>query len=102
MLNLLLNALKAAGDHGTVSARLQADETRVRFCIRNTGPVLTEDRFRRTLNAEGGKDPRGFGLWVCQELASHLRGRFELDTLDPQQTCLLFEVPNREAPEGLT
>lgn len=102
MLNLLLNALKAAGDHGTVSARLQADETLVRFCVRNTGPVLTEDRFRRTLTAEGGKDPRGFGLWVCQELASHLRGRFELDTLDPQQTCLLFEVPNREAPEGST
>lgn len=102
MLNLLLNALKASGDHGTVSARLQADETRVRFCIRNTGPVLTEDRFRRTLSAEGGKDPRGFGLWVCQELASHLRGRFELDTTETTQTCLLFEVPNREAPEGLT
>jgi two-component system, NtrC family, sensor kinase len=102
MLNLLLNALKAAGEHGTVSARLQADETRVRFCVRNTGPVLTEDRFRRTLTAEGGKDPRGFGLWVCQELASHLRGRFELDTTESAQTCLLFEVPNREAPEGLT
>ena len=102
MLNLLLNALKAAGDHGRVSARLQADETRVRFCVSNTGPVLTEDRFRRTLTAEGGKDPRGFGLWVCQELASHLRGRFELDTTESEQTCLLFEVPNREAPEGLT
>lgn len=100
MLNLLLNALKAAGDHGRVSARLQADEARVRFCVRNSGPVLTEDRFRRTLTAEGGKDPRGFGLWVCQELASHLRGRFELDTNESEQTCLLFEVPNREAPEG--
>jgi len=100
MLNLLLNALKAAGDHGRVSARLQADEDRVRFCVRNTGPVLTENRFRRTLTAEGGKDPRGFGLWVCQELASHLRGRFELDTTESEQTCLLFEVPNREAPEG--
>ena len=49
-----------------------------------------------------GKDPRGFGLWVCQELASHLRGRFELDTSESSQTCLLFEVPNREAPEGQT
>lgn len=100
MLNLLLNALKAAGDNGTVSARLQADEMRVRFCISNSGPVLSEERFRRTLAAESGKDPRGFGLWVCQELASHLRGRFELDTLETQLTCLLFEVPNREAPES--
>ncbi|OPF64818.1 HAMP domain-containing sensor histidine kinase [Hydrogenophaga sp. H7] len=102
MLNLLLNALKAAGDNGTVSARLQADETRVRFCISNSGPVLSAERFKRTLAAESGKDPRGFGLWVCQELASHLRGRFELDTLETQHTCLLFEVPNREAPEGQT
>ena len=31
-----------------------------------------------------------------------LRGRFELDTSETSQTCLLFEVPNREAPEGLT
>lgn len=100
MLNLLLNALKAAGDNGTVSARLQADETRVRFCISNSGPVLSAERFKRTLAAESGKDPRGFGLWVCQELASHLRGRFELDTLETQHTCLLFEVPNRESPES--
>ncbi|PUE39050.1 ATP-binding protein [Limnohabitans sp. Bal53] len=100
MLNLLLNAIKAAGDNGTVLARLQADETRVRFCISNSGPLLSQERFKRTLAAESGKDPRGFGLWVCQELASHLRGRFELDTFETQHTCLLFEVPNREAPES--
>jgi two-component system NtrC family sensor kinase len=102
MLNLLLNALKVAGDDGTVSARLQADEMRVRFCISNSGPILSEERFKRTLAAESGKDPRGFGLWVCQELANHLRGRFELDTLETQHTRLLFEVPNREAPESQT
>ena len=102
MLNLLLNALKAAGENGVVAARLQADESRVRFCINNSGPVLSEDKFKSTLAAESGKDPRGFGLWVCQELASHLRGRFELDTTETSQTCLLFEVPNREAPEGQT
>jgi len=102
MLNLLLNALKAAGEGGVVAARLQADESRVRLCINNSGPVLSEDRFKRTLAAESGNDPRGFGLWVCQELANHLRGRFELDTTENTQTCLLFEVPNREAPEGQT
>ncbi len=102
MLNLLLNALKAAGESGVVAARLQADESRVRFCISNSGPVLSEDKFKSTLAAESGKDPRGFGLWVCQELASHLRGRFELDITETTQTCLLFEVPNREAPEGQT
>lgn len=102
MLNLLLNALKAAGEHGTVSARLQADESLVQLRISNSGPVLSEDQFKGTLAAESGKDPRGFGLWVCQELASHLRGRFELDSLEASQTCFLFEVPNRETPEAQT
>lgn len=100
MLNLLLNALKAAGDQGVVVARLQADESWVRFSIHNSGPLLSEEVFQRTLAAESGQDPRGFGLWVCQELAKHLRGRFELDHNDTTQTCLLFEVPNREANES--
>lgn len=102
MLNLLLNALNAAGEGGKISTRLQADASHVRFCISNSGSVLTEARFKSSLDAEGGKDPRGFGLWVCQELASHLRGRFELDNQETRQTCLLFEVPNREAPENKT
>lgn len=99
MLNLLLNALKAAGENGRISARLQADETRVCFCVINTGPALTEEKFRSTLAAESGRDPRGFGLWVCQELASHLRGRFELDVTQQTLTCLVFSVPNRETAE---
>lgn len=99
MLNLLLNALKAAGENGRISARLQADEAQVCFCVSNTGPPLTEEKFRSTLAAESGRDPRGFGLWVCQELASHLRGRFELDATSHSQTCLVFSVPNREPAE---
>lgn len=102
MLNLLLNAMKAAGEHGIVSARLEADETLVTFSVSNTGPPLSAEKFRNTLAAESGRDPRGFGLWVCQELASHLGGRFELDTTQPSQTRLVFQVPNREAPEENT
>ncbi|WP_332739898.1 sensor histidine kinase [Hydrogenophaga sp.] len=99
MLNLLLNAMKAAGEQGTVSARLEADEDQVTFCASNTGPALSAEKFRNTLAAESGRDPRGFGLWVCQELASHLGGRFELDATQPELTRLVFQVPNREAAE---
>lgn len=102
MLNLLLNAMKAAGEKGVVSARLAADETEVTFCVTNNGPPLSAEKFRTTLAAESGRDPRGFGLWVCQELASHLGGRFELDEMQTDQTRLVFQVPNREAPEETT
>jgi signal transduction histidine kinase len=96
MLNLMLNAIKAAGDNGVVEAVLSADEHWVRFCVRNTGAVLTRAAFEQTLSAESRSDPRGFGLWVCQQLANHLRGRFVLDDGDASRTCLRFEVPNRE------
>jgi len=102
MLNLLLNAIQAAGERGTVPAELEADAAQVSFCVTNSGPPLSADRFRSTLAAESGRDPRGFGLWVCQELASHLGGRFELDATDIDQTRLVFQVPNREAPEKST
>lgn len=102
MLNLLLNAMKAAGKQGSVSARLEADETLVTFCVSNTGPPLSAEKFRDTLATESGRDPRGFGLWVCQELASHLNGRFELDATQTELTRLVFQVPNREAPEETT
>lgn len=102
MLNLLLNAMKAAAEQGIVSARLAADETRVTFCVTNNGPPLSAEKFRTTLAAESGRDPRGFGLWVCQELANHLGGRFELDATQTDQTRLVFQVPNREAPEATT
>jgi signal transduction histidine kinase len=97
MLNLLLNALKAAGDGGVVTAKLKADASELAFSVRNSGPVLDESKFRRILAAERGHDPRGFGLWVCQELANHLHGSFILDGTVRDKTCLVFRVPNREA-----
>ncbi|EHL22934.1 MAG: histidine kinase [Acidovorax sp. SCN 68-22] len=102
MLNLLLNALKAAGEHGSIQAELKANEVEMVFSVTNSGAPLSAERFRSTLAAESGRDPRGFGLWVCQELASHLRGQFRLDAAETGQTRLVFQVPNREAPEKIT
>lgn len=99
MLNLLLNALKAAGVNGQVEALLKADAEKVQFCVFNTGTPLTLEKFRETLAAESGLDPRGFGLWVCQELASHYGGGFDLDLTASNGTRLVFWLPNREPLE---
>jgi two-component system, NtrC family, sensor kinase len=98
MLNLLLNAAKAAksaGEHGQVQAVLRADGERVQFCVANSGETLTAARFAEILAAESGRDPHGFGLWVCQQLASHYGGGFELDATYTQGTRLVLWVPNR-------
>ena len=101
MLNLLLNAVKAAGPQGRVDARLLADGERVEFCVTNSGESLSAQQFAQTHAVESGRDPRGFGLWVCQELASHYRGGFELDAQHQGGTKLMFWLPNREKREEL-
>lgn len=98
MLNLLLNAIKAAGPHGRVLAILKADAQRVQISVLNSGKRLLAERFEAALESESGMNPHGFGLWVCRELANHYRGGFELDTSNSEGTRLVFWLPNRELP----
>jgi signal transduction histidine kinase len=100
MLNLLLNAIKAAGPDGEVSAILKSDAQRVQFSVLNSGKRLLADRFEAALESESGMNPHGFGLWVCRELANHYRGGFELDTSNSEGTRLVFWLPNHELPDN--
>lgn len=96
MLNLMLNAIKAAGEHGWVTALLESNSTSVRFTVGNSGNRLTPDDLERSITAESGNDPRGFGLWVCREIASQFSGRFEVLDSAAETTSLVFCIPNRE------
>ena len=100
MLNLLLNAIKAAGPDGEVSAVLKSDAQQVQFSVLNSGKRLLADRFEAALESESGMNPHGFGLWVCRELANHYRGGFELDTSNSEGTRLVFWLPNHELPDN--
>lgn len=99
MLNMVLNAIKAAGPSGRVVAVLKADPAQVEFSVTNTGPAMTTEKFSEILAAESSRDPRGFGLWVCRELANHYGGRFQLDSDQKSGTHLIFSVPNEERRE---
>ncbi len=98
MLNLLLNAIKAAGDGGQVHAALNADDQVVRFTVTNTGQAMSNDDMLQRLHAEDGDDPNGFGLWICREFAVRYGGGFaaaEPGALTfPFATGLNFWVPN--------
>lgn len=99
MLNLLLNAVKAAGDGGRVHAILSSDARLVRFVVANTGQVLSSDDLQRRLHAEDQNDPHGFGLWICQEFAVRYGGGFEAaqpSAIDPPfSTSLNFWLPKQ-------
>lgn len=99
MLNLLLNAIKAAGNGGQVHAALSADAQAVRFTVTNTGQAMSNADMQQRLQAEDGNDPHGFGLWICQEFAVRYGGGFaaaEPGALSPPfATGLNFWLPNR-------
>ncbi|MDR3368917.1 ATP-binding protein [Rhodoferax sp.] len=108
MLNLLLNAIKAAGQSGQVHASLHADASKVTFMLCNTGDHLSHAGLQQRLQAEDRNDPHGFGLWICQEFAVRYGGGFSAaepaDIPSPYASCLSFWLPNfharkRSAPE---
>lgn len=99
MLNLLINAVKAAGDQGWVNAQLHADADAVRFVVSNGGERLDAQALETRVTAESGNDPRGFGLWVCRELATQFDGGFGVVDTDDAATTLQFWIPNRERDE---
>ena len=96
MLNLMLNACKAAGESGWVQVDLSADPTTVRLSVSNSGARLDADALAQLLVAERSDDPRGFGLWVCHQIAIQFGGRFELDAGQPHHTRLLFTIPQQD------
>lgn len=99
MLNLLVNAVKAAGEHGWVKATLVADAATVCFCIGNSGERLDAEALERRVTAESGNDPRGFGLWVCREIATQFGGGFSVVKSATAATQLKFWIPNCERHE---
>jgi two-component system NtrC family sensor kinase len=96
MLNLLLNACKAAGEEGRVQASLSADADKVLFTVANSGERLSATDLERSIAAESGNDPRGFGLWVCREVATQYGGGFSVDETFESGTRLVFWMPNRD------
>jgi signal transduction histidine kinase len=99
MLNLVLNAIKAAGQGGQVHATLESDAAEVRFTVSNTGQGLSDVVLQQRLQAEDGNDPHGFGLWICQEFAVRYGGGFgsaqATDIPAPYTTRLSFFLPNK-------
>ncbi|TXT36985.1 MAG: periplasmic sensor signal transduction histidine kinase [Comamonadaceae bacterium] len=98
MLNLLLNAIRAAGQSGQVHACLRVEASKVSFILCNTGRHFSDERLQKRLLTDDGNDPNGFGLWICHEFAVRYGGGFfatmAAEVRPPFTTCLSFWLPN--------
>jgi signal transduction histidine kinase len=83
LLNLLLNALEAARDEGTVSVQVAESEGKLRIEVRNSGQPLAVERLAHAFEPYPKPRAAGFGLWVCYQIASQLGGEIALDVDGP-------------------
>ena len=89
VLNLLLNAVKAADDGGAVSLQAASATDVLTIEVSNSGPGLpagVRDRLFEPFVAapdEEGRRSHGLGLWVCYQIVRQLRGTIEVKSEVP-------------------
>jgi two-component system NtrC family sensor kinase len=97
LLNLTLNALAAAGQHGEVVVWTETTATTWLVCVGNTGPVLDQGRLTLlTQGMERSTDGRlGLGLWITARILRGLAGRLDLRPAQAGEppTVLYAEFP---------
>jgi len=85
LMNLLLNAIEAAGQNGTIDVRLEQQGATARIEVHDSGPGLGEEQREHLFEAfyTTKADGTGLGLAVSRELAAGMGGelRYRQDRL---------------------
>lgn len=82
LINLLLNAITAAGRDGLVAVRILASESQLVMVVENSGRPLLPEQLARlfepfTSFSESGN---GLGLWICYQIVTQLGGTISAES----------------------
>jgi PAS domain S-box-containing protein len=88
LINLVENAIKYSPGGGPVELRIEAEDSRVRFAVRDEGLGISAQEHQRIFDKFYRVDPHltrgvggtGLGLYVCKELAHRMGGRISLES----------------------
>jgi signal transduction histidine kinase len=102
--NLLDNAVKYSPDGGEVELRLDAQEGRMRFSIRDQGLGIPPAEQARIFEKFYRLDPQltrgvggtGLGLYICRELVRRMGGRIWVASGEGPGSTFFFELPLSE------
>jgi PAS domain S-box-containing protein len=94
--NLIINAVDATGETGTVTVSVQPTASRVRCAVRDTGtgilPELREKIFEPFFTTKGDLGT-GLGLPVVREIVSSYGGSLSVDSKVGVGTTFAFDLP---------
>jgi len=84
LLNLVLNALNAAGEAGSATVQISTNAEQLQISVENQGQPLPPERLEHLFEpfaAPLGTN-QGLGLWVCYQIVSQLHGGIEVESQD--------------------
>ncbi|MDP2195895.1 MAG: HAMP domain-containing sensor histidine kinase, partial [Rhodocyclaceae bacterium] len=84
MINLLLNAVQAAPDHGHVMLEVAAADAVLTIVVSNDGDPISPERLQGIFEPfpPQGRAGRGLGLWITYQIVSQLQGRIHVERLE--------------------
>lgn len=84
LINLLLNAIQAAGVEGRVEVRIQATDAELQIEIGNGGDAIPPDQLDSLFEpfASRKETGHGLGLWISHQIVRQLSGRIAVESRD--------------------
>lgn len=94
LINLLLNAITAAGPGGRVALRAIASPDRFDLVIENTGEPLQPQQLAHLFEpfTSFSENGNGLGLWICYQIVTQLGGTISAES-SPEWTRFTVLVP---------
>lgn len=102
LINLLLNAIEAAGQRGQVGLLAQTDASHLLIMVKNTGQAILPEQLARlyepfTSFSENGN---GLGLWICYQIVTQLGGTIQAESSD-ESTQFIVNLPLNAQNESI-
>lgn len=82
LINLLLNAIAAAGQGGQVGMRAQTFGTQFVLVVENNGKLLMPDQLAHLFEpfTQFSENGNGLGLWICYQIVTQLGGTIRAES----------------------
>lgn len=94
LLNLMLNAVSAAGQDGTVDLALAVADSSLQISVSNDGEFIPRERMDTLFEpfATHNDKGNGLGLWIVYQIVQQLAGSIEVES-SPGTTRFKLELP---------